>query len=153
MSNVFSFCGNCGRDAEIKYLPTGQAVLTVAVANTVGFGDKQKTIWVRVTLWGQRGEKLSPFLKKGQQVFVSGEMSLNEYTANDGTHKTTVELNANTIDLVGKKYSNSQPAPQSQPMPTYQAAPAQQSGAAYQAAQNGNYQPQPQEGYDDDIPF
>jgi single-strand DNA-binding protein len=110
MSNVMSFVGNIGRDAELKDTSNGSRVLTVAVANTVGFGDKQKTIWFRVQLWGQRGEKLAPFLRKGQQVFVSGEMSLNEFTGNDGVKKTTVELNASVIDLVGKKDSSA-PAP------------------------------------------
>ena len=56
MSNVFSFIGTVGRDAEVRYLPSGQAVLNVTVANNVGFGDKQQTLWVRVALWGKRAE-------------------------------------------------------------------------------------------------
>jgi single-strand DNA-binding protein len=150
MSNVFSFTGSCGRDAEIKYLPSGQAVLTVAVANSVGFGDKKTTIWVRVTLWGKRGETLVQYLKKGQSVFVSGELTLNEYTGNDGVKKTMLEINANIIDLVGKKNDSSQSAPAPAQQPQQQGypppRPAQNSGAAYQAAQNGA-------AYDDDIPF
>jgi single-strand DNA-binding protein len=45
---------------------------------------------------------LQNYLKKGQQVFVSGELTQNEYKANDGTIKTSLELVANIIDLVGK---------------------------------------------------
>lgn len=137
MSNVFSCTGTVGRDAELKNTPSGQQVLTVAVANNVGFGEKQKTVWLRVTLWGSRGEKLLQYLKKGQQVFVSGEITLNEYTANDGTLKTTVELNATVIDLLGKKSD----APKPETVVTYAPPPSVSSHA-----------PAPTK-YDDDIPF
>lgn len=104
MSNVFSFSGIIGKDAEVRYSPSGQSVLNVTVANHVGFGDKQKTFWIRVALWGKRAEgSLKDYLKKGQTVFVSGELTTREYTANDGVSRTSLELNANIIDLVGKR--------------------------------------------------
>lgn len=104
MSNVFSFTGTVGQDAEVKYLPSGVALLNVTVANNIGFGDKQQTLWVRVVLFGKRAEgQLKDYLVKGQQVFVSGELSVNEYEAKDGTNKYSLELNANVIDLIGKR--------------------------------------------------
>ena len=54
MSNVFSFHGTVGRDAEVRYAPSGVAVLNVTVANNIGFGDKQQTLWIRVVLFGKR---------------------------------------------------------------------------------------------------
>jgi single-strand DNA-binding protein len=148
MSNVFSFTGTIGRDAEVKYLPSGQALLTVAVANNVGYGDKQKTIWVRVNLWGKRAEgSLKDYLVKGQQVFCSGEMSINEYKGNDGTQKYSVELNANIVDLVGGKRDASEqggsPPRQQPPQPQHN------------AAKSDGYAPKPADDvpYDDDIPF
>ena len=119
MSNVFSFTGTVGRDAEVRSTPSGQMVLNVTVANNIGFGDRQQTLWVRVALWGKRAEgQLQNYLKKGQQVFVSGELSQREYQANDGTTRTSLELNANIIDLVGKRNdSQSQQAPQQYQQP------------------------------------
>lgn len=109
MSNVLSFTGTIGKDAEVRHLPSGQAVLSVNVANNIGFGDKQKTIWLRVSLWGKRAEgELKNYLRKGQQVFVSGELTMSEYTANDGTNRSQLELNATILDLVGKR---EEPAP------------------------------------------
>lgn len=142
MSNVFSFTGTVGRDAEVKQTPSGQSVLNVTVANNIGYGDKQQTLWCRVALWGKRAEgQLAQYLKKGQQVFVSGELSQREYQANDGTTKTMLELNANVLDLVGGKANNAQPQPAQQ-----QQAPRQQ---ATQAPQVDNFA-----GYEDDqIPF
>lgn len=104
MSNVFSFTGTVGKDAEVRYAPSGTAILNVSVANNIGYGDKQQTLWVRVALFGKRAEgQLATYLKKGQQVFVSGELTQSEYKANDGSMRTSLELNANIIYLVGKK--------------------------------------------------
>ncbi len=151
MSNIFSFCGNIGRDAEVRFLPSGQAVLNVTVANTTGFGDKQATQWVRVVLWGKRAEgSLKDYLKKGQQIFVSGELTTSTYKKNDGTDGFALEVNANILDLVGKKSDNPQP----QPAPVQSYAPPPQPAyvpphEAYRqsvAAHNAQQQ-------DHDIPF
>ena len=120
MSNVFSFTGTIGRDSELRATPSGQSVLNFTVANNIGFGDRQKTLWIRVALWGKRAEgQLQNYLKKGQTVFISGELTQQEYQANDGTTKTSLELNANVVDLVGKRndtqQGQQQPAPEGQP--------------------------------------
>ena len=158
MSNVFSFTGTVGRDAEVRYLPSGQAVLNVTVANNIGFGDKQQTLWVRVALWGKRAEgSLKDYLKKGQQVFVSGELTQREYQANDGTTKASLELNANILDLVGGQGRRSESG--QQPQQNYQQAPAHDGmdaggrathgAVAGQGAGHDNFDAP----YDDDIPF
>ena len=118
MSNVFSFTGTLGRDAEVRVTPSGQSVLNFTVANNIGFGDRQQTLWVRVALWGKRAEgSLQNYLKKGQQVFVSGELTQREYQANDGTTKASLELNANIVDLVGKRNEAGQAPAQNQSPP------------------------------------
>jgi single-strand DNA-binding protein len=146
MSNVFSFTGTVGRDAEVRYTPAGLAVLNVNVANNIGFGDKQQTLWIRVALFGKRAEgSLQNYLKKGQQVFVSGELSMNEYKANDGSMKTALELTANIIDLVGKRNEGGAPAGNYPSSPTSGRSSATQSPAP----SHDNFD----EPYDDDIPF
>ncbi len=167
MSNVFSFTGACGSDAEVRYIASGQAVLSVNVANHTGFGDKQKTMWIRVTVWGKHAESnLKDYLKKGQQVFVSGELTMSEYTANDGTKRNSLNLNATIIDVVGKRESTSggynPPAPAGNSAPQNYPQPAAQN---YAPAPQQNYAP-PQAprpaaataptfdaSYEDDIPF
>ena len=184
MSNVFSCTGTIGSDAVVRVLPSGQSVLNVSVANNVGFGDRQQTVWLRVVVWGKKAESnLKNFLVKGQQVFISGELTMSEYKANDGTMKTSLEVNASILDLVGKRNESSgssdynAPAPaasyapqpqQYQPQqPAYQQPPA----PAYQQPPVQNYAPPPAPNYappqaprpapapsfdapyDDDIPF
>ncbi|SJM90465.1 Single-stranded DNA-binding protein [Crenothrix polyspora] len=146
MSNVFSFTGTVGKDAEVRYTPAGMAVLSVNVANNIGFGDKQQTLWISVALFGKRAEgQLATYLKKGQQVFVSGELTQREYKANDGTTRTNLDLNANIIDLIGKRNEATQGQPSSYPT---QAAPTPARAPA-QAQSHDNFDAP----YDDDIPF
>jgi single-strand DNA-binding protein len=149
MSNVVSFTGTIGRDAEVRYTPSGQAVLNVSVANNVGFGDRQQTIWFRIVVWGKRAEgNLKDYLKKGQQVFISGEMTQSEYKAQDGTMKVALEINAAILDLVGKRSETSQPPPQEQ-QEKYQT-----DAQKYQDLQRQKAQRETEERpYDDDVPF
>ena len=116
MSNVFSCACTVVRDAEVRYAASGTAILNVTVANNVGFGDKQQTLWLQVSLFGKLAEgSLKDYLKKGQLIFTSGVLTQREYKANDGTMKTSLDLNANFINLVGGKreQSGTQNAPQS----------------------------------------
>jgi single-strand DNA-binding protein len=146
MGNVISFTGTVGRDAEVRNTASGQTVLNVAVANNIGFGDKQQTIWFRVVLWGKRAEgSLKDYLKKGQQVFISGEMTQSEFVGTDGVKKTTLEINANIVDLVGKRDTNAQPV---QAQPVYQ-TPAQ----AYEEIAQNKVARAAQQPQHDDIPF
>ena len=99
--------GALGRDAELKYVGNGAtALLSFSVADSVydSATKEQKTIWYRCNIWGARAEgNLKNYLKKGQYVFVSGELSVSEYRANDGTNKYSLEIRCNDVKLTGKK--------------------------------------------------
>ncbi|HAD32194.1 MAG TPA: single-stranded DNA-binding protein [Methylophaga sp.] len=100
----YSATGNIGRDVETRAIPSGSTVATFPLAITTGFGDRQKTMWVRCNLWGNRATGgLIQYLVKGQSVAVSGELSENAFTGNDGIEKKSLELNVNSIDLIGSK--------------------------------------------------
>ena len=149
MSNVFSFIGTIGRDAEVRYLPSGQAVLNVNLANNIGFGDKQQTLWVRVALWGKRAEgNLKTFLVKGQQVFVSGELTMSEYKANDGTMRSALELNANIVELVGGKKDDNN-ALKNQQINNQQSQHYVNKANGYAPSDNA----QQHDNFEDDMPF
>ncbi len=104
MSNSFSAVLTLGRDAEVKHLASGVPVLSFSGACNTGYGDKRKTMWVRVSAFGKIAEgTLVNFLVKGQSVFCSGELSQNEYTGADSSLKTSIELTSSMIELIGKK--------------------------------------------------
>lgn len=138
--NVFTFTGNIGRNAEVRHTPAGLAICNFPVAVTSGFGDNKKTTWARCALFGKRAEGgLVQYLKKGAQVAVSGELSLNEFEGNDGQKRTSLEVRINEIDLIGGK-------PQQSQGPHQPAQPAAANTGAEYSENTGGY-------YDDDIPF
>ena len=110
--NNFNFTGNLGQDAETRQ--AGQStVCTFSVAVKAGYGDREVTSWIRCNLWGKRAEgRLPEYLKKGQQVAVSGELSVREWDK-DGQKMKSVEVNVNSIDLIGQRQESQQAAGQS----------------------------------------
>lgn len=118
MNNI-TILGRIGRDAETRYTASGTAVASFSVAVDTGYGDKKKTNWFKCVLFGKRAEGgLIQYLVKGQQVAVSGEISLDEWDDNDGNHRASLSLVVNDLDLVGGQIgSNSQSQPQQQAAP------------------------------------
>ena len=116
--NIWSFTGRLGRDAEIKHLPSGSSVLEFSPAVDVGYGERKTTLWPRCSLFGDRGVNLAQYLTKGTQVAVSGEMSLREYRANDGTTKASLEVRVNAIDLIGSKRDDAPATSRAAPEPS-----------------------------------
>jgi single-strand DNA-binding protein len=96
--------GTIGRDAELRYTQSGSAILSFSIANSTGYGDNKKDTWYRVSIFGKQAEsKIKDYLLKGQQVFVSGEHSPNEYKAKDGTNKVSFEIRSSFVELVGQR--------------------------------------------------
>lgn len=148
--NNWTITGKLGRDCNVNDV-NGSKVCNFVVAVKSGFGDKQQTLWVDCAIWGKKAEsRLPEFLRKGQQVAVSGEVGTREYEK-DGVKNTVLTLRVIDIDLVGGNSSQGQ-APQQQ---QYQQQPQQYQGGVQQ--NNPNLQSAPQQGpsFDDfeDIPF
>lgn len=97
--NVLTVVGNLGKDAEVRHTQNGDPVAGFSVAFKSGFGQKAQTNWLDCSIWGKRAEGgLIPYLTKGTQVAVSGELGTREY--NDKTYLT---LRVSEITLVGDK--------------------------------------------------
>ena len=117
--NIFTFTGNLGKDAEVKYLPNGTALCQFSVAFSSGYGDKKKSSWAICALFGKRAEgKLPEYLVKGQKVAISGELTLDEWEK-DGQKNKALKVVVNTLDLIGSKEPTQSGAdqPQSQQSP------------------------------------
>ena len=135
--NVWTFVGNLGQDAETRATPKGDSVVSFSVGVQSGFGDKATTTWARCSMFGKRGEAVSPYLLKGQQVAVSGELSTREWNDKNGQTRTSVEVRVSEIQLVGKRDGQQQAAPRQQ---APRQAPQQNNGGGF-----GDFS--------DDIPF
>lgn len=115
--NVFTFSGRLGRDAEVRYTPSGTAICSFAVANDTGYGDNKKTQWIDCALFGKRAEGgLPQHLTKGAQVVVSGEVTLNTYAKRDGSQGASLQVRVNDVDLIGGKGESRQREPAQQPV-------------------------------------
>lgn len=116
--NVLTITGNLGKDVKVNNVG-GSAVASFSVAAKAGYGDKEQTIWVDCALWGKQAEsRLIDYLKKGQQVVVSGEMGTRDYEG-----KTYVTMRVNTITLVGGRNDSQPQAQQPQQQAPQQSAP------------------------------
>ena len=102
-----------GNDPEVRYTPDGKPVMDMSLAFSYGrkVDGKQPSQWVSGTMWGDRCEKLRPYLAKGQLVFVSmTEPHVEEYKRKDGT--TGVSLRARVGEL---EFAGSRPEQKSEP--------------------------------------
>jgi single-strand DNA-binding protein len=123
--NKFIFTGNLGKDAEVKVTQSGMHVCSFSVAVKSGYGDKEKTTWANCALFGKRAEgQLPQYLKKGAQVCISGQLTVDEWKGDDGTTQKTLKVSVDELDLIGGKSESSAPA-QRQPQQSQQAPAAQ----------------------------
>ena len=96
--NVIQIAGHLGSDPEVRFTPSGQKVVTFRMATNSRRGGKDETTWWRVTIWGERFDKMLPYLKKGSAVIVVGEMHKPEiFTGRDGSNQVSMEITAEMI--------------------------------------------------------
>ncbi|MFM1766259.1 MAG: Single-stranded DNA-binding protein [Pseudomonadota bacterium] len=105
--NKVILIGNCGRDPEIRYLPSGQAVANVSIATTSRRKDRtsgetvEDTQWHRVTFYDRLAEIAGEYVKKGRPIYVEGRLKYGKYTDQAGVEKNTVDIIATELQLLG----------------------------------------------------
>lgn len=109
--NIFTVTANLGKDMELRYTPNGKCIGVSSVPVESGYGEHKKTAWVQVKLFGERAEKLAPYLLKGTKHTFSGEFQLDEWEKDGVTNKMPV-LIVDKITL-GSKLETSQGASKS----------------------------------------
>ncbi len=161
--NKVILMGNCGRDPEIRYLPSGQAVANISLATSSRRKDKnsgetiEDTQWHRITFYDRLAEIAGEYVKKGQPIYVEGRLKYGKYTDQAGIEKNTVDIIATEMQLLGKREASGS---SSDDGGGYAPRPAAASKAA-----SSNSAPKPQtapptarpasgfDDMDDDIPF
>lgn len=148
--------GSLGKEPELKYTPSGQAVATFSVAANESYTDKEgnkveKCEWFRIVAWGKLAELCGQYLNKGRQVYVEGKLQTRKYNDKDGAEKTIVEVVAREVQFLGSKQDGSGQSHDRQPQQSQQ----NQSAARQQPQKQHQYEDM---GYGrdagtDDIPF
>ena len=161
--NKVILIGNCGRDPEIRYLPSGQAVANISIATTSRRKDRtsgetvEDTQWHRVTFYDRLAEIAGEYVKKGRPIYIEGRLKYGKYTDQAGVEKNTVDIIATEMQLLGGREGMGGPAgadedggaaarrPAAAPRPAA-SAPANRPAAAAKPASGFD-------DMDDDIPF
>ena len=106
--NKVILVGNCGRDPEIRYLPSGSAVANVTVATSSRRKDKnsgetiEETQWHRVTFFERLAEIVGEYVKKGSPIYIEGRLRYSTYMdKTTGVEKNSVEIVATEMQLLG----------------------------------------------------
>lgn len=134
--------GNLGSDAEKKASKSGREYVQFNVAHDRG-KDKPST-WVRVCWFDGANSRIEPYLKKGAKVAVTGDVSVEAYTANNGVPSVAITLYPDSVDIVlyPKREDGAQGASHQQPVATAgEQRPAQAQAPA--PGYNPNVQPAP----------
>jgi single-strand DNA-binding protein len=89
--NKVMFTGNLVADPQLTETSSGKSVVKVSIANNDSYqtesGERRKiTTFIDVTVWGKPAESLSKLGKKGTKIFVEGELRLDTWTDEKGTH-------------------------------------------------------------------
>ena len=165
--NKVMLIGNVGNDPEIRYLdsnpqsPQGNAkVASFRLATTERYRDRngetrENTEWHNIVAWRSNADLVEKFVHKGTQVFIEGKLRTRQWTDQTGGKRFTTEVQADNIQLLGKRPDAPQQAQPGQPQsgyagqggyqgPGYQGQGAPQAGPLPQpAAPASTYAPQP----------
>ena len=142
--NRVTILGNCGRDPELRYLPSGKAICNISLATSNKWKGKdgeqhEETQWHRVQFFDKLAEIAGQYITKGSPVYVEGSIKYGKFTNKDGQEQNTVDIVATSLQLLGKSEQAEKPANR----PSHDAAKARElpkQGSGF-------------EDMDDDIPF
>lgn len=96
--NLLQIAGYLGDDPEERYTPSGKKVVSLRVAARIRHNGRDDTLWWRVSVWGDRYDKMIPHLKKGSSVIVLGEMGKPEvYVSKEGEKRVSLTMTADIL--------------------------------------------------------
>ncbi len=107
--NKIMLIGNLGKDPEMSYLASGQAVTKFTLAVNRRWKDsesgerREETTWFSIVAWRQLAETCNNYLHKGSKVFIEGRMNSRKYTDKDGVERTVWEVTASDMEMLDPK--------------------------------------------------
>jgi len=106
--NKVILVGNLGKDPELRYTPSGAAVVTFSLATTERYKDREgnrqeKTEWHNIVAWRQLAEICGKFLHKGKQVYIEGKIQTRSYEDRDGNKRYMTEVVADQMQMLGSR--------------------------------------------------
>jgi single-strand DNA-binding protein len=146
--NKVILVGNCGKDPETRYMPSGGAVTNVSIATSEGWKDKQtgetkeRTEWHNVVFFNRLAEIAGEYLKKGSQIYVEGSLRTRKWQDKEGKDRYTTEIIASEMQMLGSRSGGGSDSNDYSQERTSSSSSAREPAAAMA-----------EDGFDDDIPF
>ena len=112
--NKVILVGNLGKDPEVRYMPSGEAVTNITIATTDSWKDKnsgekkEATEWHRVVFFRKLAEIAGQYLKKGSQVYIEGSLKTRKWQKEGQDHYTT-EIVADSMQMLGRREGGGSP--------------------------------------------
>ena len=97
--NRCDFIGRVGREIELRYTEGGKAVGSFSLA----VNDGDNATWINVVAWEKLAEIISQYATKGKQIYISGRLANREWEDKEGNKRTTTEIVAREMQLLGTK--------------------------------------------------
>ena len=124
--NKAMIIGNLGRDPEVRYLQSGQAVVNFTVATNERYQDKEgewqeKAEWHRVVIFGKQAEVAGKYLNKGSRVYIEGRLQTRDWEDKDGQKRYTTEIVCRNMIMLGGR---GEPAPDADEEPAPDTSPS-----------------------------
>lgn len=107
--NKVMLIGHLGRDPDVRYSASGQAIANITLATSESWkdkntGDKQeRTEWHRVVFFGRLAEIAGEYLKKGMQIYVGGRLQTRKWQDKGGNDRYTTEIVAADMQMLGSR--------------------------------------------------
>jgi single-strand DNA-binding protein len=103
--NKVMLIGRLGKDPEIRYTKSGDAVANFTMATTDTWKDRQgnrqeRTEWHTIVAWRQLADFVQNYLKKGRLIFVEGRLQTRDWTDQQNVKHYRTEVVANTINFM-----------------------------------------------------
>jgi len=106
--NKVMLIGNLGKDPEVRYTASGQAVASFSLATSEKFKNRsgemeERTEWHNVVLWGRQAEIAGEYLSKGKTVYIEGRLQTRKWQDKDGRDRWTTEIVGDRMQMIGSK--------------------------------------------------
>ena len=98
--------GNLGKDPEVRFTQSGQAMARFSVATTDTWMDREngrqeRTDWHNIVVWGKQAETCGQYLAKGRQVYIEGSIRPRSYEDKEGNTRYTTDIVAQRVQFLG----------------------------------------------------
>lgn len=157
--NKVTILGNVGNDPEIRYAPSGDAVVELSIATSEVWKDKntgqnnEKTEWHRAIFWGKPAEIIDEYVRKGDKIYVDGSLHTKSWEDSDGIKRYQTQIKVQNFQLLGDSGSRGKKDPEPRQSSRDNGRPARDGSRDRRPPPARRSEPNPYDDFDQDIPF